>query len=161
PERRAEMRLAARAAAARHDDGRIVAEWGRVERAAARRHHREGPPLAASVDHYRLRSRRGRLTATARLSGVPRGSTATITLREKGRGALLRRRAPAGSRVRWRLSAADTKFLGLRHPLVATIMIEHEGTRTEYPLGARSPDTRSLARRIAQRVFRFRNVRHG
>ena len=158
PERRAAMRRAARAAAARHDDRSIVAEWGRVERAAARRHHREQPPLAASVDRYRLRSRRGRLTATARLSGVPHGATATITLREKGRGALLRRRAAAGPRMKWRLGVADAAFLGLRHPLVGTIMIEHEGTRTEIPLEARSPDRRSLARRLAQRVFRFRNV---
>ena len=160
PERRAAMRRAARAAAARHDDNRIVAEWGRVERAAARRHHRERPPLAASVDRYRLRYRRGRLTATARLSGVPRGSTATIALREKGRGALVHRRAQARPRMKWRLGEVDSEFLGLRHPLVGTIVIEHEATRAEFPVGTRSPDARSLARRIVQRVFRFRNVRH-
>lgn len=158
PERRTEMRQAARAAAARHDDRSIVALWGRVEWAAARRHRREGPPLAASVDRYRLRSRRGRLIATARLSGVPRGSMATITLREKGRGALLRRRASAKARMRWRLDEAEAEFLGLRHPLVGMIMIEHEGSCTEVPLEARSPDSRSVARRIAQRAFRFRHV---
>jgi poly(glycerol-phosphate) alpha-glucosyltransferase len=161
PERRAEMRRAAQATAARHDDGRIVTEWGRVERAAARRHHLEQPSLAASVDHYRLRSRRGRLTATARLSGVPRGATATITLGEKGNGALLRRRAPAMPSMTWHLGEVEAGFLGLRHPLVGTIMIEYEGTRTEFPLGTRSPDRRSLVRRIARRVSRFRNVAPG
>ncbi|HEY6800803.1 MAG TPA: glycosyltransferase [Agromyces sp.] len=159
-ERRAAMRSAARAAAARHDDERIVAEWGRVERAAAQRHHREQPPLAASVDRYRLRCRRGRLTATARLSGAPRGSTATIALREKGRDALVHRRAPARSRTKWRLGELDSEFLGLQQPLVGAIVIEHEGTRAELPVGTRSPDPRSLARRIVQRVLRFRNVRH-
>ena len=48
PDDRERIREAARATAARHDDRRIVAEWGRVQRAAARRHDRPAAEIDAS-----------------------------------------------------------------------------------------------------------------
>lgn len=155
-EERERMRHAARVAATRHDDGRIVAEWGRVERAATRRHHREQVPLAASVSRFRLRFRRGRLLASARLAGLPRGGSAIITLREKRSGAVLRKRVPAKRRLSWTLDERETEFLGTRHPLVGSIVVEHEGSRAEIMLGTRYPDRRSLAGRILQRMSRPR-----
>jgi poly(glycerol-phosphate) alpha-glucosyltransferase len=150
------MRHAARAAAARHDDRPIVAEWGNVERAAARRHHREQVPLEASVSRYRLRFRRGRLLVRARLAGAARGASATITLREKESGAVLRKRAPAKHRLSWTLDERETEFLGTRHPLVGSIVVEHGASRAEFTVGLRSPDPRSLARRLLQRLRRPR-----
>jgi poly(glycerol-phosphate) alpha-glucosyltransferase len=156
-EERERMRHAARAAAARHDDGRIVAEWGRVERAAARRHHREQVPLEASISRYRLRFRRRRLLVSARLDGAPRGTSATITLRERESGAVLRKRVSARRRLSWTLDDRESEFLGTRHPLVGSIVVEHEGSRAEFMVGMRYPDRRSLARRILQRLSRPRD----
>ena len=155
PEARAAMRRAARETADRHDDRRIVAEWGRVERAAARRRHdREQPPLEASVTRYRLRFLRGRLLVTARLAGVPPGSGVTVTLRQRGRGALLRTRLRAGRRVRLRLGERETDFLGGRQPLLGEILIERGESRVEVDFAAVHPDTRSLARRVVRRIAR-------
>lgn len=155
-EARERMRHAARAAAARHDDRRIVAEWGRVERAAARRHQRRQGPLGASVTRYRLRFRRGRLRVSARLEGVPTGASATITLSRRGRGAVLRKRVAAKPRLRVVLDERESEFLGPRHPLAASILVEHAAGRAEFTLGTRRPDRRSLARRIVRRLSRPR-----
>jgi poly(glycerol-phosphate) alpha-glucosyltransferase len=159
---RERVREAARAAAARFDDAHMVAEWGRVLRAAQRRHERPTPPIAASVEHVRLRYLRGRLRASVRLRGVPPEARVVLTLAGRGRGGALvrtRRMAPTG-RLVWRLDPSRTRLVGPRHPLTCTIAVELEGSHQELTSVTLFPDARSLARRVARRLAR-RPVRRG
>jgi poly(glycerol-phosphate) alpha-glucosyltransferase len=150
---RERMRRAARATAARHDDAHVVAAWGRVQRAAAARHDRPAPPLDVDLERLRLRFRRGRLRVSATLRGVPRGASATITLRRRGRGELVRARRPArDGRTAWRLDERASSFVGGRHPLTCVVEVEHGGTVVEAGRLTAHPDTRSLTRRVARRL---------
>lgn len=150
------MRQAARTAATRHDDRRIVAAWGRVLRAAAERHDRPAPTLDVSLERLRLRFRRGRLRVSATLRGVPAGATVAITLRRGGRGPLVReRRAARDGRIVWRLGARASRFVGGRRPLACVVSVEHGGSMRELEPVTAFPDTRSVPRRAVQRVRRL------
>ena len=178
PEERDAMRRAARAAAARHDDDRIVAEWGRVQRAAATRRERPEPPLDVSLERLRLLERRGRVRAKVWVRGVPSGATVVIRLRNRENGVLLQTRVqpgstglgrrgrqrgrsrssePARDRVRdeWRLDEHATSVLGTGHPLTCTIAVELENSRVELPAVRRAPDPRALPLRALGRLRRL------
>lgn len=171
PGQREAMRRAARSAAAQHDDDRIVAEWGRVQRAAAARHARPRPPLDVSLDRLRLLDRRGRLRVEVRLQGAPADATIVIGLRDREREMLVQTRvrprgAPgrAGSRALgrrrpaaavWRLDERATSVLGTRHPLTCTIAVELENSRVEVPPVRRAPDPRALPLRALGRLSRL------
>ncbi|MGW4929202.1 glycosyltransferase [Agromyces sp. NPDC004153] len=155
PERERErMRRAARATAARLDDAHVVEAWGRVQRSAAARHDRAAPPVDVGLDRLRMRFRRGRLRVSVRLRGVPPGASVTITLRRRGRGALVRERRPArDGRTMWRLGERASRLVGGRHPLTCLVEVEHGGTLAEAGRVTAHPDTRSVPRRAAQRVL--------
>ena len=151
---RERMREAARATATRHDDRRIVAEWGRVQRDAAARHDRAAPPLEGSLDRLRLRFLRGRLRVSASLAGLPRGAEVVFTLRRRGRGPLVRGRRPArDGRIVWLLDERASRFVGGRHPLTCIVEAEFGGSRVHLETVTVHPDTRSLPRRTQQRVL--------
>ncbi|WP_187432545.1 glycosyltransferase [Agromyces mariniharenae] len=153
PERE-RMRRAARATAARHDDAHVVEAWGRVQRAAAARHGRTSPPLHVELERLRMRFRRRRLRVSVRLRGVPPGASVTITLRRRGRGALVRERRPArDGRTMWRLGERASRLVGGRHPLTCIVEVEHLGAVVEAGRVTAHPDTRSVPRRAAQRVL--------
>lgn len=156
PDERDRMRQAARSAATRHDDRRIVAAWGRVLRAAAERHDRPAPTFDASLERLRLRFRRGTLRVSATLRGVPASATVAITLRRRGPGPLVReRRAARDGRIVWRLGARASWFVGGRHPLACVVSVEHGGSQRELASVTAFPDTRSVPRRAVQRVRRL------
>lgn len=156
PDERDRMRQAARSAATRHDDRRIVAAWRRVLRAAAERHDRPAPTFDASLERLRLRFRRGTLRVSATLRGVPAGATVAITLRRRGPGPLVReRRAARDGRIVWRLGARASWFVGGRHPLACVLSVEHGGSQRELASVTAFPDTRSVPRRAVQRVRRL------
>ncbi len=151
---RERMRRAARATAARYDDEHVVEAWGRVQRAAAARHDRATPPLDVELERVRMRFRRGRLRVSVRLRGVPAGASVMITLRRRGRGALVRERRPArDGRTVWRLGEHASRLVGERHPLTCIVEVEHGGTVVEAGRVTAHPDTRSVPRRAAQRVL--------
>jgi hypothetical protein len=148
------MREAARATAARHDDRRIVAEWGRVQREAAARHDRPALPLEGSLDRLRVRFLRGRLRVSASLAGLPRGAEVVFTLRRRGRGPLVRGRRPArDGRIVWFLDERASRFVDGRHPLTCIVEAEFGGSRVHLETVTVHPDTRSLPRRTQQRVL--------
>ena len=150
---RARMREAARATAARHDDAHVVAAWGGVQRDAAARHDRPAPPLEVELERLRMRFRRGRLRVSMTLRGAPRGASLVITLRRRGRGAMVRSRRPArDGRAVWRLGEQATSFVGGRHPLTCIVEVEHDSTLVEAGRVTAYPDTRSVARRAARRL---------
>jgi poly(glycerol-phosphate) alpha-glucosyltransferase len=153
---RSRMRRAAQLAATRYDDPTVVAEWARVLRTAAARHVRPAPPIDATLDRLRLRYRRGRLRVTARLSGVPRGARIAISLRRPKSTAFVqtRMRAPNG-RITWRLDTERSRVVGGRHPLVCVVAVELDNSRQEFAAVRATPDRRSPARRIAQRLARI------
>lgn len=160
PDDRDRMRHAARSTAAAYDDRSIVAEWGRVLRAAAERHDRPAPPLDVALERLRLRYRRGRLRVSARLRGVPDGATVVITLRRRGQGPLVRTRRPArDGRIVLRLGGRATRFVGGRHPLACVVEVEHGASRVEAGSVTAFPDARSLPRRAVHRVLRGRTDR--
>lgn len=162
PGERDRMRQAARSAAERHDDRRILAEWARVLRAAAERHDRPARTLDVSLERLRLRYRRGRLRVSATLRGVPSGAAVVITLRRRGRGPLVReRRAARDGRTVWRLDERASRFVGGRHPLACVVEVELDGTLAELASITAFPDTRSLPRRVVQRVQRTFGRRGG
>lgn len=151
---RERMREAARATATRHDDQRIVAEWGRVQRDAAARHDRPAPPLEGSLDRLRVRFLRGRLRVSASFAGLPRGAEVMFTLRRRGRGPLVRGRRPArDGRIVWLLDERASRFVGGRHPLTCIVEAEFDGSRVHLETVTVHPDTRSLPRRTQQRVL--------
>jgi len=151
---RERMRQAAMATAARHDDLRVVTQWGDVMRAAARRHDRSAPALDVELERLRMRYRHGRLRVSATVRGAPRGASLMITLRRRGRGPLVRaRRAARPWRTVWRLEPSASRFVGGRHPLTCIVEVEFEGTVVEAGRLTAHPDTRSLLRRAVQRAL--------
>jgi poly(glycerol-phosphate) alpha-glucosyltransferase len=157
PNERERMREAARATAARHDDGRIIADWGRVQRAAARWHDRPAARIDASAERLRLRYRGGRLRVSVTLRGVPRDADVVLAVQHGGRGPLVRTRRPGrAGRTVWRLDEPATRFVGARHPLTCVVAVERGNAATELAVVTVHPDTRSLARRAVQRLTRSR-----
>lgn len=155
PDERERMREAARATAVRHDDRRIVAEWGRVQRAAARRHDRPAVEIDACADRLRLRHRGGRLRFSVTVRGVPRHANVVLALQHGARGPLVRsRHAGRGGRIAWRLDESATRFVGARHPLTCVVAVGVGSTSAELAAVTLHPDTRSLPRRAVQRLTR-------
>jgi len=155
PNDRERMREAARATAARHDDRRIVADWGRVQRAAARRHDRPAAEIDAAAESLRVRFRGGRLRVSVSLRGVPRDATVVLGVQHGGRGPLVRTRRPGrDGRMVWWLDEPATRFVGARHPLTCVVSVERGSTAAELAVVTVHPDTRSLPRRAAQRLTR-------
>ena len=153
------MRMAARATAARHDDRRVVAEWGSVLRAAAERHDRPvSTEVEATVERLRLRFRGGRLRVSATLRGVPPDAGVVVSVQRGGRGPLVRaRRVGRDGRIVWRLDESATRFVGARHPLACVVAVELGDTAVEVAATTVQPDTRSLPRRAMQRLTRRRS----
>ena len=159
PDERERMRMAARATAARHDDRRVVADWGRVQRAAAERHDRPASTeVEATVERLRLRFRGGRLRVSATLRGVPRDAGVVVSVQRGGRGPLVRtRRVGRDGRIVWRLDEPATRFVGARHPLTCVVAVELGDTAVELAATTVHPDTRSLPRRAVHRLTRRRS----
>ena len=155
PDERERMRQAARATAGRHDDRRVVADWGLVLRAAARRHDRPAAEIDATAGRLRLRFRRGRLRVSVALRGVPRDATVVLGVQHGGRGPLVRTRRPGrDGRMVWRLDEPATRFVGPRHPLTCVVAVERGNTSAELAAATAHPDTRSLPRRAVHRLTR-------
>jgi hypothetical protein len=155
PDDRERMREAARATAGRHDDRRIVAEWGRVQVAAARRHDRPAAEIDARAERLRVRYRGGRLRVSVTLRGVPRDANVVLGVQHGGHGPLVRtRRQGRAGRMAWRLDEPATRFVGARHPLTCVVAVERGSTSAELAAVTVHPDTRSLPRRVLQRLTR-------
>jgi poly(glycerol-phosphate) alpha-glucosyltransferase len=106
------------------------------------------------MEGLRMRFRRGHLRVSATLRGVPRGASVSITLRRRGRGAIVRARRPArDGRVVWRLGEPASRFVGGRHPLTCIVEVELGGTVEEAGRVTAYPDTRSVPRRAARRLL--------
>jgi hypothetical protein len=154
------MRVAARATAARHDDRRVITDWGRVLGDAALRHD---PPVAAAetgatVERLRLRFRGGRLRVSGTLRSVPRGANVVLSVQRGGRGPLVRtRRAGRDGRMVWRLDEPATRFVGARHRLTCVVAVEFGGTTVELAATTVHADTRSVPRRAVNRLTRRRS----
>lgn len=152
----AAMRLAARAAARRHDDAATVERWADVQRRAVARRARRPKVDDGALARVRVRRLRGRILVTARM---PRHHAADrvdlrISARGRGRAAVV----PMHGVGRWRtarLSRDGSAALG-DGDLRTRFLVHRDHDVVEVDAGLRHPDDRSVARRFADRLRRLR-----
>lgn len=152
----AAMRLAARAAARRHDDAATVQRWAEVQQRAVARHERRPAMDDGALERVRVRRLRGRILVTARM---PRHHAADrvdvrVSARGRGRAAVV----PMRRLGRWRtarLSRDGSDALG-DGDLRARFLVHRDHDVVEVDAGLRHPDHRSVTRRLADRLRRLR-----
>lgn len=151
----AAMRLAARAAARRHDDAATVARWAEVQQRAVARHERVPAVDEGELARVRVRHLRGRILVTARM---PRRRAADrVDVRISARGRVAAAVVPMHRVGRWRtarLSRTGSAALG-DGDLRTLFLVHRDGDVVEVDVGLRHPDHRSVARRITDRLRRL------
>lgn len=152
----AAMRLAARAAARRHDDASTVARWAEVQRRAVARHERRPTLDDGALVRVRVRRLRGRILVTARMPQHHAGDRVDVRIsaRRRGPAAVV----PMHALGRWRtarLSRDGSDALG-DGDLRARFLVHRDHDVVEVDAGLRHPDPRSVTRRIADRLRRLR-----
>lgn len=151
----AAMRLAARAAARRHDDAATVARWADVQRRAVARHERQPALDDGALERVRVRRLRGRILVTARMPRHHAGDRVDVRVsaRGPGRAAVV----PMHRLGRWRsarLSRDGSAALG-EGDIRTRFLVHRDGDVVEVDAGLRHPDHRSIARRLADRLHRM------
>ncbi|WP_350348768.1 glycosyltransferase [Agromyces sp. G08B096] len=163
-EQLAAMRSAARATAEAFDDEAVTRRWLQLEREVlaehtARSQVADGGRAAAAardtvaVTRPRLRLRHGRLRFTCRLEGSA-GEPVVISFRPRGTTRVLRRTAePAdGGRIRVTLDPEATSFLARGRRIEVRLQWGRGAAMIDLRACLQHPDTRSVPRRLADRL---------